>query len=70
MSRQGSIGMTGEEVNMKKNSASEPTDDQLRQTTLWEFIQGEGAITTKCNHDKETGDLENNGADGSNERSR
>lgn len=60
--------MTGEEVNMK-NSASEPTDDQLRQTTLWEFIQREGAIT-ECNNDKGTGDLENNGADGSNERSR
>ena len=42
---------------MKKNSAAEPTEDDLRQTTLWEFIQGEGAIT-EWNHDKETGDLE------------
>lgn len=68
MSCWGSIGITGEEVNMKKNPASEPTDDQLRQTTLWEFIQGEGAIT-EFNHDKETR-FGNNGADGSNERSR
>jgi len=55
MSCRGSIGITGEEVNMKKNSTSEPTNDQLRQTTLWEFIPGGGAIT-ECNHDKETGD--------------
>jgi hypothetical protein len=55
MSCWGSIGTTGEEVNMKKNPASNPTDDQLRQTTLGEFLQGEDAII-ECNHDKETGD--------------
>ncbi len=56
MSCRGAIGITGEEVNMKKNSASEPTDDQLRQTSLWEFIQGEGA-STESSQDEETGDL-------------
>ena len=47
----------------KKISASNPNDDQLRQTTLLEFIEGEGA-TTECNNDNRTGDR-NNGADGS-----
>jgi hypothetical protein len=35
---------------MKKNSALEPTDDQLRQTSLWEFMDGEGS-SNESNHE-------------------
>jgi hypothetical protein len=35
---------------MKKNSALEPIDDQLRQTSMWEFMDGEGA-SNESNHE-------------------
>jgi hypothetical protein len=48
---------SGEQENEHKCSTSKPTYNHLRQTTLWEFIKGEGAIA-ECNCDKGTGDLE------------
>ncbi len=56
MSCRGSIGITGEEVNMKKrNSTSKRAEDQLRQTTLWEFMDGEGSRNNSNRDDLDNG---------------